>query len=270
MLLMPAGTRPEPAVSVPNASGTRPAATAVAEPELDPPGMSFSSKRLRGAPVGRTQPDQPGGELVEVGLADDDRPGLLEPGDRSCIRVSLIGKGRTGCRGGHSFHVDVVLHRNRNAVKRQIALGCRAQRSGFVCGILLVAKGDEYRRIGIRLDAHKAARDCLLGRCAAAAVGLKDFSNRLGHAQLHLGSLSPHERLRRGFEIRPYGSARRRRVPFCRIRLRNRSGKSKARAHDGSPGKRWPDSCGVLAVQHKPSGLAITGAQIRAARGFLN
>ena len=37
MLLSPAGTRPEPAVSVPNAKSTSPAATARAEPELDPP-----------------------------------------------------------------------------------------------------------------------------------------------------------------------------------------------------------------------------------------
>ena len=39
MLLKAAGTRPEPAVSVPSAKLTRPAATATAEPELDPPGM---------------------------------------------------------------------------------------------------------------------------------------------------------------------------------------------------------------------------------------
>ena len=32
-----AGTRPEPAVSVPSAKATRPAATATAEPELEPP-----------------------------------------------------------------------------------------------------------------------------------------------------------------------------------------------------------------------------------------
>jgi hypothetical protein len=32
-----AGTRPDPAVSVPMANGTRPAATATADPELDPP-----------------------------------------------------------------------------------------------------------------------------------------------------------------------------------------------------------------------------------------
>src|SRR5580704_4698913 len=36
-LLHPAGTRPEPAVSVPSAKLTNPAATANAEPELDPP-----------------------------------------------------------------------------------------------------------------------------------------------------------------------------------------------------------------------------------------
>src|ERR1700742_3814983 len=36
MLLSIAGTRPEPAVSVPSDNGTRPADTATAEPELDP------------------------------------------------------------------------------------------------------------------------------------------------------------------------------------------------------------------------------------------
>ena len=38
-LLNAAGTRPEPAVSVPSANDTRPAPTATAEPELDPPEM---------------------------------------------------------------------------------------------------------------------------------------------------------------------------------------------------------------------------------------
>lgn len=37
MLLNPAGTRPDPAVSVPSANGTRPRATTEAEPELEPP-----------------------------------------------------------------------------------------------------------------------------------------------------------------------------------------------------------------------------------------
>ena len=37
MLLNPAGTRPEPAVSVPSEKLTRLSATASAEPELEPP-----------------------------------------------------------------------------------------------------------------------------------------------------------------------------------------------------------------------------------------
>jgi hypothetical protein len=39
MPLNAAGTRPDPAVSVPSAKLTIPAATATAEPELDPPEM---------------------------------------------------------------------------------------------------------------------------------------------------------------------------------------------------------------------------------------
>src|SRR5262245_64168711 len=50
ILQSPAGTRPEPAVSVPSASGTRPAATATAEPELEPPGISAALNGLRGIP----------------------------------------------------------------------------------------------------------------------------------------------------------------------------------------------------------------------------
>src|SRR5512142_1070867 len=42
ILLSIAGTRPLPAVSVPSDSGTSPEDTAVAEPELDPPGMRSS------------------------------------------------------------------------------------------------------------------------------------------------------------------------------------------------------------------------------------
>src|SRR5215469_15956466 len=54
-----AGTRPEPAVSVPSASGTSPAATATADPELDPPGISLGSKALRGTPYGDRAPTSP-------------------------------------------------------------------------------------------------------------------------------------------------------------------------------------------------------------------
>ena len=48
ILLSAAGTRPEPAVSVPSAKVTMPRATATAEPEDEPPGTSFGSQAFLG------------------------------------------------------------------------------------------------------------------------------------------------------------------------------------------------------------------------------
>ena len=45
-----AGTRPEPAVSVPSAKDTSPVATTIADPELEPPAISAGSSGLRHAP----------------------------------------------------------------------------------------------------------------------------------------------------------------------------------------------------------------------------
>src|SRR3954453_1824749 len=59
ILLSIAGTRPDPAVSVPSASGTRPADTATAEPELDPPGMRSPRIGLLGMPNGERTPTRP-------------------------------------------------------------------------------------------------------------------------------------------------------------------------------------------------------------------
>src|SRR5258708_34672518 len=52
MLLKPAGTRPEPAVSVPSEKLTRPEGTATAEPELQPPGMEDGSEGFFATPQG--------------------------------------------------------------------------------------------------------------------------------------------------------------------------------------------------------------------------
>lgn len=54
-----AGTRPEPAVSVPSAKLTRPAATATAEPELDPPAIRPPPNTLWQAPYGERVPVSP-------------------------------------------------------------------------------------------------------------------------------------------------------------------------------------------------------------------
>src|SRR6202034_3157681 len=59
MPLSPAGTPPDPPVSLPSENGTRPAPTAVAEPELDPPGMRSERSALRGTPYGERTPTRP-------------------------------------------------------------------------------------------------------------------------------------------------------------------------------------------------------------------
>ena len=54
-----AGTRPEPAVSVPRANATVPDATATALPELDPPEIRSCPKTLSGMPKGERVPVSP-------------------------------------------------------------------------------------------------------------------------------------------------------------------------------------------------------------------
>ena len=54
-----AGTRPEPAVSVPNENTHNPAATADALPELEPPGRNSASMAFRGTPCGERVPTRP-------------------------------------------------------------------------------------------------------------------------------------------------------------------------------------------------------------------
>lgn len=59
MLLNPAGTRPEPAVSVPRENATKPRATTEAEPELEPPLTYAGLKLLTTAPYGERVPTRP-------------------------------------------------------------------------------------------------------------------------------------------------------------------------------------------------------------------
>ena len=57
--LQPAGTRPEPAVSVPSAKVTMQRPTAAPDPEEDPPVMKRWSKGLTGTPNGVLVPTSP-------------------------------------------------------------------------------------------------------------------------------------------------------------------------------------------------------------------
>ena len=129
-LLNAAGTRPEPAVSVPRLKLTSPAATATAEPELEPPGHVLRVEGVARNAVGRAHADQAGGELVEVGLADQDRARGEQPLDYEGILLCDIRELRASRGGRMAGRVDVVLDRERDAVERQVlrTRGARARR----------------------------------------------------------------------------------------------------------------------------------------------
>jgi hypothetical protein len=111
MLLKAAGTRPDPAVSVPRAKLTRPAATATAEPELEPPGMWHAVRRARAR--------QSGGELIEIGLAQQHGTGLKQSGHDGGRCRRGIGERGAGRGGRHARDIDIVLNRKRNAEEWQ-------------------------------------------------------------------------------------------------------------------------------------------------------
>ncbi len=117
--LRAAGTRPDPAVSVPRARSTRPSATATAEPELDPPETRAGSVGRPDRAVGAAGADQPGGELVHVGLAEHDRSGGPQPGHRRGVATGQVRERGRGGGGGHPVDVDVVLHGCDQADQRQ-------------------------------------------------------------------------------------------------------------------------------------------------------
>src|SRR5215468_5953265 len=80
----PAGTRPEPAVSVPIAISASPVATATADPALDPPLMN-SGLRLSGtAPYGDRVPTRPVANWSRLVL-----PTTTAPAARSAATASL-------------------------------------------------------------------------------------------------------------------------------------------------------------------------------------
>src|SRR5215472_18090592 len=74
MLPNAAGTRPDPAVSVPNAKRTTPAATAQADPDDDPPGTCASSNTLRGTPYGLRVPTRPVANWSRLVLPSSNAP----------------------------------------------------------------------------------------------------------------------------------------------------------------------------------------------------
>ena len=160
-----AGDSSEPEVSVPMAAAASPAATATAEPALDPPGetrgMPFSVERGRigiadlaaeRGIAGRHVDREDVRELGEVGLAENDRAGIAQALRHRCVAHGLgigerqrAGGGVLGIAGG-----DVVLQEDRDAFERPPL--CR------LCGVEPFRDGERLRiEFAHRIEARAGA-----------------------------------------------------------------------------------------------------------------
>ena len=128
-------------------------------------GDEVRAERVAGDAIGRTDADEARGELVEIGLADDDRAGLLQPLDDERRRLRPVGEGGAAGRGRQADDVDVVLDRERDAeqrfARRPLGLQCLGDRQR----VGLRTERYEERRIGL-------ARDAVVGRLDRRAQGM--------------------------------------------------------------------------------------------------
>ena len=125
-----------------------PRATATAEPELEPPGTSAGSQAVARHGIGRAHADEAGGELVEIGLADDERARALRSrATASASRSRRIGKVRTGRGGRQAGDVDVVLDRERARPRAARAIGSKAP-SAAACAFSAASGASEMKMPG--------------------------------------------------------------------------------------------------------------------------
>ena len=124
------GTRIEPLVSEPSASGTSPPATAPPEPPDEPPVMRVESCGLRDGAVVDVLAGEVVGVFAHVERADQHRAGGLKPLDqrrvalgRRAVAVDL----RAGA-GRQALDVEQVLDRERHAGERPERLAVLARR----------------------------------------------------------------------------------------------------------------------------------------------
>ena len=118
--------RIEPAPSEPSAAGTMPAATAAAEPPLEPPGVCSGFQGLRVIPYVL---DSVNGHSRSSGALV--RPTRTAPASRRRRTTSESALGRAvlgrGAEGGHvALDVGVVLDRHRNPQQRQLLARAQA------------------------------------------------------------------------------------------------------------------------------------------------
>ncbi len=85
------------------------------------------TQRVARDAVGRPDAHEPGGELIEVGLADDECAGLPEARNRGGVLAGRIRERGAACRSRQARHVDVVLDGDRYPIERQVPVAPRFQ-----------------------------------------------------------------------------------------------------------------------------------------------
>ena len=91
--------RIEPPVSVPIEANAMPASTDAAEPPDDPPASGVGSSGWCTGPNAESSLVGAKRELVQVGLADEDRAGFAQPGDDGGVAVGDVRRSHPRRRG---------------------------------------------------------------------------------------------------------------------------------------------------------------------------
>ena len=107
---------------------------------------------------GRADANKASCELVKIGLADQDRPGITQQADDKGIRFRIIGKIRAGCCRGQAGGVDIVLDHKGNTPER---LCDRVEGTKLLCrrdGCVPVDQVQKDARVADGVDSSESLR----------------------------------------------------------------------------------------------------------------
>ncbi|MCY1299567.1 hypothetical protein D9M70_490990 [compost metagenome] len=119
------------------------------------------------------------GQLVHVGLAEDDRPRLAQRAHGGCVRLrNEVGEGRRAGGAGQPGAVDIVLDHHRDTAQRQQRLARPARGVG--------GAGGGQRALPVQGDEH-VQRAAFLGPLQAGAHQLDAAQHAIAERGLGLG-----------------------------------------------------------------------------------
>ena len=156
-----------------------PAATATADPPLDPPGMRSVVPRIARGAERRVLVRRAHRELIAVRLADHHRAGRFEPGDDGGVvrRNELLENLR---RSGRSYaaRAEVVLQRDRHAGERKRrAIGTGVDGGGLRQRALARDGVERVQRGVVRVDAIQHLAADVDRRASTASHGVAHLAN---------------------------------------------------------------------------------------------